>query len=150
MLHWIKRYGAAEIVGLAAALLATFVARRATDSVIIVAYAGAWAESLGYGGTMIVQEFLTASRTAAAVGRTFDARDGGGILTGLAAEFGPAGLLDTFLTRPFFMGAGVRLLGPQLGLVIGKIVADVAFYLPVILVYERQRRKKNTEMTIHR
>ena len=50
MLHWIHRYGAAEIIGLAAALLATFIARRATNSVIIVAYAGAWAESLGYGG----------------------------------------------------------------------------------------------------
>lgn len=142
MLHWIHRYGAAEIIGLAAALLATFIARRATNSVIIVAYAGAWAESLGYGGAMIVQEFLTASGTAAAVGRTFDSRDGASILTGLAAEFGPAGLLDTFLTRPCFMGAGIRLFGPQLGLVIGKIVADVVFYLPVILVYERRRRRE--------
>ena len=142
MLHWIKRYGAAELVGLAAALIATYIARRATESVIIVAYAGAWAESLGYGGMMIVQEFLTASRNAAAVGRTFDSRDSGGILGGLAAEFGPAGLLDTFLTRPFFMGAGVRLLGPQLGLVVGKIVADLTFYLPVILVYERRRRRE--------
>lgn len=51
-------------------------------------------------------------------------------------------MLDTFLTRPFFMGAGVRLLGPQLGLVIGKVVADVAFYLPVILTYERRRRSE--------
>ena len=143
MLDWLRRYGAAEVLGLAAALLATFVARRATTSVIVVAYAGAWAESLGYGGAMIAQEFLTASRTATAAGRSLDASDGGGILGGLATEFGPAGVLDTFLTRPFFMGAGVRLLGPQLGLVIGKIVADVAFYLPVILTYERRRRRES-------
>ena len=32
MLHWLHRYGAAEFVGLAAALLATLVASRATRS----------------------------------------------------------------------------------------------------------------------
>jgi hypothetical protein len=38
-------------------------------------------------------------------------------------------------------GVGISLLGWGPGIVVGKPVADVAFYLPVIWIYERRRRK---------
>jgi len=63
-------------------------------------------------------------------------------VAGLLAEFGPAGIIDTFLTRPFAMAIGAQLLGPRLGLVVGKFVGDFLFYLPVIITYERRRRRE--------
>ena len=67
-------------------------------------------------------------------------RDAVGVATGLLAEFGPAAIIDTFVTRPFAMGVGMRLFGPRLGLLAGKLAADMVFYLPVILMYERRKR----------
>jgi hypothetical protein len=39
------------------------------------------------------------------------------------------------------MGAGMRLIGPKLGLIAGKVAADILFYLPVIFMYERRKRR---------
>ena len=65
------------------------------------------------------------------------------VVTGLLAEFGPAGAIDTFVTRPLAMGLGVRALGLGLGVVLGKLAADVLFYVPVIVIYEyRQHRRR--------
>ena len=57
----------------------------------------------------------------------------------LLAEFGPAELLDSLLIRPLAMGLATRWLGRTIGVLAGKIAADVTFYLPVIASYEFQR-----------
>ncbi len=36
----------------------------------------------------------------------------------------------------------MRLFGPGRGLVAGKLAADVLFYLPVIFMYERRKRRR--------
>ena len=59
----------------------------------------------------------------------------------LFLEFGPAELLDTGLLRPLAMGIGTTFLGWGPGIVVGKLLADVTFYLPVIWMYERRRRQ---------
>ncbi|HEY5940651.1 MAG TPA: hypothetical protein VIT87_07520 [Gemmatimonadales bacterium] len=58
---------------------------------------------------------------------------------GLFLEFGPAELLDTGAIRPLAMAVCTRVLGWGLGIVAGKVLADVVFYLPVIWVYEHRR-----------
>ena len=73
--------------------------------------------------------------------RAFGLREIGRLATDLIAEFGPAGVLDTLVTRPLAMAGGIRLLGSQLGVVAGKIVADILFYLPVVFMYERRKRR---------
>jgi pilus assembly protein TadC len=70
-------------------------------------------------------------------------------LRDLVLEFGPAEALDSLLLRPALMYAGI-LLAPNLalGVVAGKIAADICFYLPTILSYEWLRRRA-TEMESH-
>ena len=48
----------------------------------------------------------------------------------LLFEFGPAEVLDSFLVRPLAIMLGVQLL-PDVawGLIAGKVVADIAFYI---------------------
>ena len=48
--------------------------------------------------------------------------------------------LDTGIIRPFAMGLATQLLGRGVGVVAGKLLADVVFYVPVIYTYERRRR----------
>jgi len=138
--EWLGRYGLAECVGIACAFAGSLVVRHATGNSIAAAYGAAWGESIGYASVIVARDFVTASRSARAVDEALDARRATGVVSGLLAEFGPAALLDTFVTRPLAMGLGVRLLGLELGVVAGKATADILFYLPVIYVYERRRR----------
>lgn len=139
--EWIRRYGFAECAGVTCALLGSYAARRFTGSAVAAAYGGAWGETIGYGTFIVARDFLSASRVAREDGHSLTPREGRGVITGLIAEFGPAGILDTFVTRPFAMGIGARYLGPQRGLIAGKLAADVLFYLPVIFMYERRKRR---------
>jgi hypothetical protein len=134
---WLRRYGLAECAGTGCALLATFIARRLSRRLVIAAYAAAWGETVGYGGAVFLRDLATSGR-GAPQRRTKSLR---GVVLGLLAEFGPAGALDTLVTRPFMMAMGVRALGPVRGVIAGKLVADVVFYVPVILVYERRKRR---------
>ena len=140
--RWLNRYGLAECAGITCALAGSLVVRRITGNAIAAAYAGAWGETIGYSAVIVASDFLAGVRTARATRRAFGIRGAVGIVAGLVAEFGPAGLLDTFITRPFAMGLGARLIGPKLGVLAGKLAADVLFYVPVIFVYERKRHSR--------
>jgi hypothetical protein len=137
---WLRRYGIAECAGVACALAGSFAARRLTGSTIAAAYGGAWGETIGYSTAIVLRDYLAAVRAAHAAGRPVGARDAGGVATGLLTEFGPAAILDTLVVRPFTMAFGMRLLGPAKGLLVGKLAADVFFYVPVIFMYERRKR----------
>src|SRR6266513_29672 len=76
---WLHRYGLAECAGLTCALLASFAVRRVTGSGIAAAYGGAWGESLGYSGVIILRDYRAAARTALAAGRSVGVRDAGGV-----------------------------------------------------------------------
>jgi hypothetical protein len=140
--EWLHRYGLAECAGVTCALIGSFVVRRLTGSAIAAAYGGAWGESIGYATVIITRDFLAKSHVAHAARRAFDFRDAGRLVTDLLAEFGPAGALDTLVTRPLAMAAGARLLGPQWGVVAGKFAADILFYVPVIFTYEQRQRRR--------
>jgi len=138
--EWLRRYGVAECAGISCALLGSILVRNATGSAIAAAYGAAWGESIGYAGTIIGRDFLAMSRITRAADRAFSIGDARRLVTGLLAEFGPAGVLDTLLTRPLAMALGTRLLGLPFGVVAGKVSADILFYLPVIFMYERRKR----------
>ncbi len=122
---WIKRYLPAEVAGSATLFLAGLTMSATTDSPAAIAYAAAIGEIVGFylvlGATVFREQRGHGSvRRPRAVGRT---------LMLLAAEFGAAELLDTLLVRPAAMTLAVWALDSAVwGLVVGKIVADLAFY----------------------
>jgi hypothetical protein len=137
---WLTRYGLAEGAGITCALIASAVVRHVTRNPIAAAYGAAWGETLGYAAVIAGRDVFAAADGARLARAARDVRGVKRLLADWAAEFGPAGLLDTLVTRPACMGLGMRLLGPMRGLVSGKVVADVLFYIPVILMYERRKR----------
>jgi hypothetical protein len=139
---WLLRYGPAEAAGITLAFVASFAVRHSTHSAILGAYAAAWGETIGYAGVVSTRDLIAEFRESRRSGRRTPARDAGNVATGLLAEFGPAGVIDTFVTRPFTMAVGVRLFGPVFGLVVGKLSADLLFYGPVVFMYERRKRRR--------
>jgi len=131
--RWLHRYGPAEVVGIGTALLGSYLVHALTGSEIAAAFGGALGETLGFYGVIIGREIRRDAETGPRAWLRTAAH--------LMIEFGPAEILDTAVIRPFTMGAGTRLLGRALGIPLGKLAADVTFYVPVIITYEWRRRR---------
>lgn len=59
----------------------------------------------------------------------------------LVFEFGFSEALDSFVVRPFCMYIFPILTNNYgVGIIIGKIVADVSFYIPTIIAYELRKK----------
>jgi hypothetical protein len=126
--HWLWRYLPAECASIVGALLAANVIWDLTDNAAAAAIAGAWGENLGYYSVMMVREVRATSSLWHA------ARN-------LVLEFGVAEVLDSVLIRPACMYVATRLVNDlSLGVLIGKLVADVVFYVPAIAAYELRKR----------
>lgn len=132
---WLRRYLPAEAVSTICALIGGLLLGASYPA--LAALGGTWGENVGYYGTIVARD-LRARR----------ARDGrltfAGVirdLRNIALEFGGAELLDSFLIRPAAIFAAIHLTGNLvLGLLLGKLLADLAFYLPTILAFELRQR----------
>lgn len=137
--EWLERYGVAEVVGLCTAVLGSFAAHALTGSEVAAAYGGAMGENVGYYGVIIGREVVRDQRAATASSRGYGLAGAARTARNLLFEFGVAEVLDSAVLRPLAMGLGVRFFGRALGVVVGKLAADVTFYVPVICVYELRR-----------
>lgn len=130
---WLRRYVPAEIASLIAALVAAQVAWTLSGNGAAAAVAGAWGETTAYYATMFTRELV---RTQAGAFAT---------LRELILEFGVAEALDTLFIRPAMMyTAGQLVADVGLGVVLGKLGADVFFYVPTITAFELRRRRQAT------
>ena len=139
-LEWLSRYGVAEVVGVGAALIGSSLVHATTGNEVLAAYGGAIGENVGYYGVIVGRDVSRARRAARAAGRTYGFAGAVRTARDLVLEFGVAEVIDTAFVRPFAMALGMRFVGPTAGVVAGKLVADVAFYVPVLCAYELRRR----------
>jgi hypothetical protein len=137
---WLRRYGVPELMGTGAAMLAAWAVDAAGAPLAAIAYAAAVGENIGFYGVIVAREIAAHHRDASAHGERYDGWHLWRTIRGLLLEFGPAELLDSLVLRPLAMALGVRFLGRQVGVIAGKLAADVSFYLPVILTYELRRQ----------
>jgi hypothetical protein len=137
--EWLKRYGVAEVAGLCTAVVGSFAARAVTQSEIAAAYGGAIGENLGYYGVIVGREVVHDRRAIIGNGSRYGFAGAARTARNLFLEFGAGETLDSTVLRPLAMGLGVRFIGPGLGIIAGKLAADLTFYVPVICAYELRR-----------
>lgn len=123
----VVRYLPAEVVGSAVMLTACLAASQWTDSIVVIALVAVVAESVGFYGVIVAM--ITREQWRLTEGRPRRIRVvARRTLMLTMAEFAPAELVDT-VTRAPVMALGIFLLGPGfVGLMAGKIVADLVFY----------------------
>lgn len=131
-LAWLRRYGPAEAVGTIAAVAAAqtlAVLDRASYAV-----AGAFfGEMIGFYAVILIRDLRKARRRGGPPTRV--------VLRRIVAEFGPAEFLD-WPVRALSMYLAILALPPALGALVGKIVADVVFWIIATAGYLRARRRK--------
>lgn len=126
---WVKRYGPAELACLATMLAASALAAGVTDSPPLLAIAAIAGATVGFYGVLLTTVLREQLRLLRGIPHRFR-RAALRSFPLLFAEFGVAELLDTFFLRPALMIAGVAIIGDAvLGLLAGKVVADVLFYV---------------------
>ncbi|WP_344166744.1 type III PLP-dependent enzyme [Pilimelia columellifera] len=140
--RWLLRYLPAELLGTATALASGLLAHAATGSLAVAALAGALGENIGFYGYFAAVEARRHLATAAPGPRwRLRLRVAARTARDLVVEFGPAEAADSLLVRPSLMYLG-PLLVPQLaaGLVVGKVGADIVFYLLAAACLALRRR----------
>ena len=137
--EWLRRYGVAEIAGICTAVIGSLGTRALTGSDVAAAYGGALGENLGYYGVIVSREVVHDRRAATVAGRGYGLAGAWRTARNLAMEFGAAEALDSTVLRPLAMGLGVRFFGRGVGILVGKLAADLTFYVPVICAYELRR-----------
>ncbi|HXB39167.1 MAG TPA: hypothetical protein VNZ49_01415 [Bacteroidia bacterium] len=139
---WLKRYLPPEIVGTITAVSAAGLIHIFTENLIFIAYAGSFGEAIGFYSTIFIQNILIVSKKNKVEKKIFSFADITGIIATIVLEFGPAGLIDGLLLRPFFMFIfPILLKNFTLGVLIGKFTGDLTFYILVILSYEIRKWK---------
>lgn len=141
--EWARRYWLAEIIGTICAFGGSWLLDRLTGNPIAAAYGGSIGESLGFYGIIILRELVADAHAAGIRRAPYDAAGALKTTRKIFLEFGIAELLDAGLLRPLLMGIGTQLLGRELGILVGKLLSDVVFYIPVITAYEWQRKTRD-------
>lgn len=139
--EWIRRYLLAEILSTALSLATAWVINRTTGNSVIAAFAGSAMASISFYGIIAyndVRKSLKHHRkhelSYGFVAYFKDLRD-------LIIEFGPSEILDVLAVRPFFMYLIPKIIGEfVLGTFIGKMIADLVFFVPAIVMYEVRKK----------
>ena len=145
--EWLKRYLPAEIIGTVTAVAAACITHLFSDNLIFIAYAGSLGEGIGFYSTVFIQHVVLFSKGRRRENKTVSFSDLSKITGHIVLEFGPAGLIDGLLLRPFFLYLlPILMQNFTLGILVGKIAGDVTFYILVILSYEIHKRNKTHKL----
>lgn len=141
--EWLKRYLPAEIIGTITAISAASIAHVFYSNLVLVAYIAAVGEAIGFYSTIFTRSLLVENKKHSDAKSALSFSHFLKIIIETIIEFGPAGILDGLFLRPFFMYLFPTLLNNfPLGIFVGKIAGDIAFYAVVIVSYELTKRFK--------
>jgi hypothetical protein len=133
---WVRRYGPAEALALAAALAGFLAVQAATGDRAAASLAAAIADNLAYYGFLLAGEIRRRAGAPGWLQRLVSSS------RALACEFGPAEALDCTIVRPACTVLATAALGPGAGVLVAKLAADLAFYAPVIGMQRLRARSR--------
>jgi hypothetical protein len=138
---WIKRYLPAEIFGTLGAIIFPTAVSFFTENILAIALVGTWGENVGFYGTMLFQETREGIEKHKKLNKKYGLISFGKSIRNIFLEFGVAETADSLFVRPAIMYLTVSTIGNlQLGIFVGKIIADVIFYIPTIISYELRKK----------
>lgn len=112
-----------------------------TENRILSAYAGTIGENIGYYSLIVIREHLHDFKNSKYEGKKHGAIGFLKTMRNLVVEFGVSEYLDSLIVRPFCMYIFPLIIGQfSVGIFVGKIVADVVFYIPTIVAYEFRKK----------
>ena len=135
--EWLYRYLPAEIVAIVGAMIGGLTAHLLFNNPVLTALFGTWGENIGYYGKILYSDIKERQKKDNKISFLGIVK----VLRNTIVEFGPGEYVDSFIIRPMAMYLLPKLLGNVfVGLFLGKIAADVTFYLPTVIAYELRKK----------
>jgi len=139
--EWLKRYVPAEIFATIGAILGSWLIFIITGNRILSAYTGTIGENTGFYGFIFIREHIKDFKDSKRKKKKHGAAGFFKTIKNLVLEFGFSEFLDSFIVRPFCMYIfPILIQNYGIGIIVGKIVADVVFYIPTIIAYELRKK----------
>lgn len=141
ILGWFHRYAWAEVVSTLLTYGFGWIASLLGAGPIPVAYAGAVGSAVGFYGIIFIRDYRHNIRKNQGENAIGDGRPLWQTIRNMTIEFGPAELLDLLVVRPFFLLYMPKLLHNAFwGVLAGKTLADVVFFLLSIVMLEIRKK----------
>lgn len=138
---WVKRYLLADIISTILSLGTAWGLMESTGDRVLSAFVGSAVASISFYGIIAISDVRKSIRKHKNENRKYKIKSFLIDFRNLIIEFGPAELLDVLAVRPFFMYLIPTLTGNFLiGTFIGKMIADVIFFIPAIIMFELRKK----------
>jgi len=138
---WSKRYIPAEIICTTTALVVSYLTFSLTGNYIATAYAGAISEGISYYSYIIARDINHSVKKRRTKNKKYTFKHFMKNIRNLIIEFGFSEFIDTAFVRPFLMYIFPIIFNNlPLGIFLGKIGADIIFYVPTIIAYELRKK----------
>jgi hypothetical protein len=138
---WIKRYLTAEIISTILSLATAWLLMETTSDRVLAAFVGSAVASISFYGIVAIADVRKSLKQYRKENERYRLKSFLLDFRNLIIEFGPAEILDVLAVRPFFMYLIPKVTGDfLLGTFIGKMIADVIFFIPAIVMYELRKK----------
>ena len=139
--EWLKRYLLAEILSTIFSLGTAWIIKVYFNEDVIAAFAGSAMASISFYGVIAFSDVRKNLKHHKKHKMKYGFNSYFKDFRNLVVEFGPSEILDVIAVRPFFMYLIPRLTGEfLLGTFIGKMIADIIFFIPAIVMYEIRKK----------
>ena len=137
VLEWLDRYLVPTIVSAISSLSLAILIQNLFNNRLLTALGGTWGDNFAFYGLILFKDI-----------KARKAKDEQVTIVGLLkvlrnaiAEFGVGEYLDSFIIRPFLMYMAPQYISNKaIAITVAKLLADVTFFLPTILMYEVRKR----------
>jgi uncharacterized protein (DUF2062 family) len=139
--EWFDRYKYSELAATSAVLLSSQFGRILSG--LTTAYLITFAEYFAFYAIIIVRSYRKLAKDKRQLNQKITLKETFLLVQNLVLEFGYPAILDLFFIRPFCMYWMPILTGNFFsGIILGKITADLFFYLFTIINYELIKQKQ--------
>ena len=139
--EWIRRYLLADILSTVLSLATAWVINRTTADNVLAAFFGSAMASISFYGIIAYNDVRKSLKHHRKHDLSYGFIAYFKDFRNLIIEFGPSEILDVMAVRPFFMYLMPKVIGQfVLGTFIGKMMADVVFFIPAIVMYEVRKK----------
>jgi hypothetical protein len=139
--EWVRRYLPADIISTVLSLATAWIINRTTGENVLAAFVGSAMASISFYGIIAYNDVRKSLKHHGKHDLSYGFIAYFKDLRNLVIEFGPSEILDVLAVRPFFMYLMPKVIGEfVLGTLIGKMIADVVFFIPAIVMYEIRKK----------
>jgi hypothetical protein len=139
--EWLKRYVPANIVATITVLVVSWITIYFTKNYLLAAFLASIFESIVYYGVILVRDIISDVKKLSKKRNKYSFANFAKNIRNMLLEFTVAELLDTFVIRPALLYYSPRIIGNYtIGILVGKYLADIIFYVPTIMAYELRKK----------